>query len=72
MERKYIKNGNTHTHTHTHTHIWTRRNNILKISILPKGVWRLNAMPIKVPITFFIEEKQINNPNLYGTTKVPK
>ena len=20
MERKYIKNGNTHTHTHTHTY----------------------------------------------------
>ena len=50
---------------------WIGKINIIKMSVIPKAIHILNAIPIKILMMYFTElDKYFKN--LYGTTKVPE
>ena len=47
---------------------WIGRINIVKMNIIPKAIYRFNAIPVKLPMLYLRELEQIFY-NLYGNTK---
>ena len=50
---------------------WIGRINSAKMAILPKAVYRFNAIPTKILVQVFTETEKIYSQNLYGNTKHP-
>ena len=50
---------------------WVGRINIVKMTIVPKAIYRFNAIPIKLPMTFFTELNK-KSQDLYGDARHPE
>ena len=48
---------------------WIERISVVKVSILPKAIYRFNVIPMKIRLTLELELKSYS---LYGTTKDPE
>ena len=58
LKKEIKEDTNTNKWKHT-PHSWTGKYNIIKMSILLKVIYRVNTIPIKIPMAYFTDLEQI-------------